>query len=53
MEKKSRALNRTTVPGKKARKRMRSAKNQEAARVMSLGTWLDDGGAIHPRDLED
>lgn len=53
MEKKSRALNRTTMPGRKARKRMRSAINQEAARVMSLGTWLDDGGALSPREQED
>lgn len=37
---------------RRAYKRARSRKNQEAYRVMSVGTWLDDGGALHPSEWE-
>lgn len=34
-------------------KKRRHKKNRMLYEVISVGTWEDDGGALHPRDLED
>lgn len=37
---------------RKARKRERTQRNQERNAALVLGTWQDDGGALHPSELD-
>ncbi len=50
---KGRTINQERPPSKRARKKARWEKNRQAYENLSIGGWEDDGGALHPRDLED
>lgn len=41
-----------TANPKKRNKRQRSRKNQRMYMATAIGTWESEGGALHPRDLE-